>query len=118
MESSNLESEEKEEISKIKSIDLFDNLKNDYFLQEVFNHLEKKKLLKMIKYNRNIMERIDININDYKEYSEQYSSIELELKPVNEKYGSFIRINKEGEKFYHIYFNPNKKEIILKNMNK
>ena len=48
----------------------------------------------MIKYNKNIKNRINININDYKEYSEKYSSIEIYIKPVKNKYGKFININK------------------------
>ena len=47
----------------------------------------KKKSLDIIKYNNNIKERINISIKDYKEYSEIYSSIGIEIKPVNNKYG-------------------------------
>ena len=38
----------------------------------------KKKSLDIIKYNKNIQKRINISIKDYKEYSEIYSSIEIE----------------------------------------
>ena len=107
MESNNL----KEEKNQIKSKDKYDNLKNDYFLQKVFNNLEKKKSLDFIKYNKSIKKRLNINIKDYKEYSEKYSSIEIEIKPVNNKYGKFINIKKEDEHFFHIYFNNNKEEI-------
>ena len=55
----------------------------------------KKKSLEIIKYNNNIKNRINISIKDYKEYSEIYSSIEIEIKPVNNKYGKFININKK-----------------------
>ena len=51
----------------------------------------------MIKYNKNIKKRIDININEYKEYLEIYSSIEIEIKPTNNKYGQFINIKKVNE---------------------
>ena len=57
---------------------------------------------------KNIKERINININDYKEYSEL---IEIEIKIAKNKYGKFINIKKEEEIYYHIYFNNNKKEI-------
>ena len=110
MGSSNLTSEEKVEKNQIKSIDKFNNLKADYFLQKVFNNLETKKSLNIIKYNNNIKKRINININDYKEYSEKYSSIEIEIKPINNKYRQFINYSKEDEKYYHIYFNDNKEE--------
>ena len=70
----------------------------------------KKKSLDIIKYNKKIKERINISIKDYKEYSETYSSIIIELKPVNNKYGKFINMN-ENELYYHIYLNDNKEEI-------
>ena len=68
-------------------------------------------MLEIIKYNKNLKNRININIKDYKEYSEIYSSIEIEIKPVKDEYGEFINTNKENEKYYHIYFNDNKEEI-------
>ena len=37
--------------------------------------------------NESIQKRIYINIIHYKEYSEKYSSIEIEIKPVEKKYG-------------------------------
>ena len=37
--------------------------------------------------------------------------IEIEIKPVNNKCRQFININKENEKYYHIYFDKNKVEI-------
>ena len=77
----------------------------------------KKKILDIIKYNKNIKERINISLQDYKEYSEIYSSIEIEIKPANNKYGKFININEENENYYHIYFNDNKEEIKIKYLN-
>ena len=96
---------------KIESKDIFKNLKNDYFLRNVFNNLLKKKLLDIIKYNKNIQKGINIIINDYKNFSEKYSSIEIEIRPFNKKYGKFIYIKKEEEIYYHIYFNNNEEEI-------
>ena len=40
---------------------------------------------------------MNININNYKESSEKYSSIEIKIKPVKNKYGQFINIKKEEE---------------------
>ena len=104
-------SKEKTVSNKIESKDIFKNLKNDYFLQKLFHILLKKKSLDIIKYNKKIKERINISIKDYKEYSEIYSSIEIEIKPVNNKYGEFINMNENDKKYYHIYFNDNKEEI-------
>ena len=72
MESDNLVFKENGEIGKMKSKNKYEKLKNDYFLQKVFNNVEKKKLLNIVKYNKNIKKRINININDFKEYSEKY----------------------------------------------
>ena len=58
------------EISQKKSKDIFKNLKSDYFLIKLFDNLEKKKLLDIVKYNKNIKNGININNNDYKEYLE------------------------------------------------
>ena len=100
---------------KKESKNILKNLKSDYFLQLLFNNLLKKKSLDIIKYNKNIKERINISIKDYKEYSEKYSSIEIEIKPANNEYDKFININKENEIYYHIYFNNNNIEEIKRN---
>ena len=111
MELGNLTSKEKVEKNKIKSDAKFEKIKADVFLEKLFNILEKKKVLNLVKYNKNIKRRINININDYKEYIEKYSSIEIEIKPINNEYGQFINIKKGDEKYYHIYFNNNEEEI-------
>ena len=96
---------------KIVSKNIFKKLKSDYFLQKLFNHLLKRKSLDIIKYNKIIKNRININIKNYKEYAEIYSSIEIEIKLVNNEYGKFINVKKENEKYYHIYFNDGGEEI-------
>ena len=110
MKSDNLVSKEKVEINQIKSKNKYEKLKSDYFLQKLFNNLKTKKLLNIVKYNKKIKKRINIKINDYKEYSEKYSSIEIEIKPVNNKYGQFINFKDEDKKYYHIYFNNHEEE--------
>ena len=109
--STNELTKDKRELNKIELKDIFKDIKSKYILKKIFNNLMEKKSLDIIKYNKNIRERIDISIKDYKEYSEIYSSIEIELKPVNNQYGKFINFNKENEIYYHIYFNNNKEEI-------
>ena len=61
---------------------------------------------------------MNININNYKEYLEVYSSIEIEIKPINNIYGKFINIDKGNETYYHIYFNNDKEEIKRNYLNK
>ena len=100
---------DKKELNGIEMKDIFKNLKNDYFLLKIFNNLMKKKSLDIIKYNKNIQKRINISIKDYKEYSEIYSSIEIELKLVKNNHDTFIDYHK-GRKYFHIYFNNTKKK--------
>ena len=66
---------EKPEEKPIKLKDIFKNLKSDFFLLKIFRNLNKKNALKIVKYNKNFQKRINLNINDYKNYSEIYSSI-------------------------------------------
>ena len=82
MKSSSELSKEKIRLNKKDTKDILKKLKSDYFLLILFNNLFKKKSLEIIKYNKNLKNRININIKDYKEYLEMYSSIEIEIKPV------------------------------------
>ena len=68
-------------------------------------------MLEVVKYNKKIQMILDINLDEYKEYSYEFTPIEIEIEPA-EVYGKFINIrNKEEEKYYHIYFNDCLKEI-------
>ena len=121
MNSSNGLSNEKTELNKVESKDIFKNLRSKYILQKVFYNLLKKKSLDIIKYNNNLKERMNISIKDYKDYKEYleiYSPIKIEIKPVNNKYGDFIYVNEENEKYIHFYFIDNKEEIKRYNLNK
>ena len=101
MESNNLISGEKTEKKKDKSFSKYENIKSKYILLKIFDNLEKKRRLEIIKNNKNMKRRINLNINDYKEYSEKYSSIEIEIKTVNNKSGKFINIKEKDKKYYH-----------------
>ena len=112
---SELSNNQKTETNKTEAKCDFKAIKNDYFLMKVFNNLQKKNSLEMAKYNKKIKKRLNLNINDYKEYCEIYSSIEIELIPVNDKFGKFININEKNSLYYHIYFNNNNKEETKRN---
>ena len=119
MNPSNDLSSEKSDSNKVESKDIFKNLKSDYFLQKLFDNLQKKKSLDITKYNKAIQKRIELNVNDYKKYSEIYSSIEIEILTNKNEYGNFINIhNNENERYFHIYFNNNKEEIKRNYLNK
>ena len=91
------------------------NIKSHYFLQKIFEHIPKKISLGIINYNKTLQQRLNTNINDYKDYSEKYSSIEIEVLPIKNKYGNFINIDYRFQKYFHIYFNNNKNEEIKRN---
>ena len=85
------------------------NVKSDFILKKFFGYMTERKSLEAVRYNKSIQKRLNININHYKAYSEEYSSIELDIIPKKGEYGKFINIKKEDKKFIHIYFNDNKK---------
>ena len=104
-----------EEQGQSKLIDANNQLKNvksDYFIQKFFGYMKKRKSLETVRYNKSIQKRINININHYKAYSEEYSSIELDIIPMKGKYGEFINIEEDDKKYFHIYFNDNKNKEI------
>ena len=103
----NLANKKKLIINQIKSRNKFENLKSDYFLRKVFYNLQEKKYFDIVKYNNYIKKRINLNNKDY----EELSKIEIEIKPINDKYGKFINMKGGYEEFYHIYFNNNNEEI-------
>ena len=107
-----------EKLNLIKSKNKFINIKSDYFIQKLFANMQKRISLKIIKCNINIQKRLNININNYKDFSEKFSSIELDIIPIQKEYGPFIKINEENKKYFHIYFNNNKEEIKRTELNK
>ena len=87
------------------------SIKSIFFIRRLLNILHKKRMLEVAKYNKKIQKILDISLDDYKEYSYNFTPIEIEIKPAEVK-GKFINIsNKEEEKYYHIYFNDSFEEI-------
>ncbi len=104
-----------EKLNLSKSNNKFINLRSDYFMQKLFDYMQEKISLKIIKCNINLQKRLKININNYKDFAEKFSSIELEIIPNQNEYGPFINIKEEDKKYFHIYFNDNKGEIKKQN---
>ena len=93
------------EDEKIKKSINFDNLKSDYFLIKVFDTIKKKKSLEIMKYNKQLQKRLNISINDYKEYFQLHSFIELKIKFKDSiTKDKFINISEEEKECIHIYF--------------
>ena len=80
-------------------------VKSKFIIEEIFNNLCKKKFLKIIKYDKKIQNKLDIKQNDFKIFTD----IEIEIIPVNYKYGEFIKM--ENKEYYSIYFNDSEEEI-------
>ena len=57
---------------------IFMKIRNKYILKLIFDNLNWKKELEIIKYNKNIQERLEIGIIDYKKES---FKIEIEIFP-------------------------------------
>jgi len=98
-------------INKIKSIAVLESLKSKYILQKIFDNLSKDRAVKIIKFNKKLQERLDMINNEYQNYIDYGSDIELEIIPDEMEYGQFININNEEKNYYHIYFDNNKEEI-------
>ena len=113
--SSNTSKENSKENESAKPNPIIEKLKSDFFLQKLYDIIPKKKKLEIVKYNKKVQNRLDLGIKDYKEYSETFTPIEIEIIPTKDKYGEFIYINKNNKLYYHIYFNDNKEEIKNKN---
>ena len=94
-------------LNQCQSIGNIHNIKSQFLLQNLFNMIPKKKSLLIVKYNKKIQNKININIKDYKNYCEQYTTIEIEIIPAKGKYGLFY--NRKDFKNFHPYFNDNKK---------
>ena len=59
-------------------INLLDDIRSKYILKKIFENIQKKKSLNIIKYNKNIQERLEIGIDDY----EKYGIVEIEIIPI------------------------------------
>ena len=89
-----------------------ENINSKFNLAHIFNNLQKHKFFNIIKYNKALQNRLNLNIKNYKECSELFTPIEIEIIPAEKKYGKFINIKYEKQKIYtHIYFNDSNKEI-------
>ena len=108
MESSINESKENnKENESAKTNPITENIKSRYILSKIFGNMTKKKKLEIVKYNKRIQNRINLSVKDYKEYSETFTPIEIEIRHTKGKYGEFININEDDKLYYHIIFAKN-----------
>jgi len=91
-----------------------DNLKSNYSLKKISDFIQKGKLLGIVKYNKILQKRLNLSIKNYKEFSEIFTPIEIEIITIINKMNisyKFININENEKSYFHIYFNDNKEEI-------
>ena len=91
-----------------------DNLKSNYSLKKICDFIKKGKLLGIVKYNKILQKRLNLSIKNYKEFSEIFTPIEIEIITIINKMNisyKFININENEKSYFHIYFNDNKEEI-------
>ena len=93
----------------------FGILKCDFFLRILFNILEEKKRLLIVKKNKVLLKRLKLKIEDYIDYQTRVDNkkpIIIEIIPKKDKSGNFINILDavKNDSFFHIYFNDNKEE--------
>ena len=62
---------------------MLDNLKSKYILQKIFEKIKNKRKLNIIKYNKRVMIKLDINKEDFETY--------ITLKEFNVKYNTNIQ---------------------------
>jgi len=60
----------KEELNHITSKNQILNIKNNFIANKVIKPLNTKKLLEIMKYNKRLQKKFNIDINSYKEYLE------------------------------------------------
>ena len=84
------------------------NIKSIYILKQILDILDESILLNLIRYNKYHQNKLNIDINTYKEAKK----IEIEIIPYYQcDKEKFINIPIKKEMFFHIYFNDNKEEI-------
>jgi surface protein len=112
MNSRNNNSKDKE-MKQTKSNLVLEKIKSDYFLMKLLDIMKKNRMFEIVKYNKKLQKRLNLSINDYKEYFNEYTSIEIELRVKNDRYyeEKFINIPYRNEKHCHIYFDNSSEEI-------
>ena len=88
-----------------------DYIKSKYILKMIFDNLKEDKKLNIIKNNKRIQNRLEMDIKDYKKYSEMYTSIEIEAIPQKLHFSFANTFTKSTNKnYYHIFIN-NEEEL-------
>ena len=100
------------QIQNIKeSNNYFNFVKSKNILKLIFKYLNTKRKLKILKCCKKMQEKLDVVLNDFKDYSEKFSTIIIEIIPSKNKYGKFINYRDYNSSYFFIYFNDNHKRV-------
>ena len=91
----------------------YSDVKSHYILEIIFNNLNEMKLLNIIRYNKNIKNKLNKNINDYKNFLKIEIEVEVDVEK-NKDHEKFININGANYNLFEFY-NSDTKEKILNN---
>ena len=92
--SNNASKENNKEKERAKQNPIIENIKSRYILSKIIDIIPKKKKLEIVKYNKRIQNRLNLNVKDYKEYSETFTPLEIEIIPSKGKYGNLLKLVK------------------------
>ena len=111
----NKKNKKKEGIKSNQVISFLENIKSHYIIKQILDNLQRKRFLEIFKYNKNIQNKIELDIKDYKKYSEIYSLIEIEASPIEKENIKIINISdKIYSRYYHVYINDSREELKTK----
>ena len=65
---------------------LLDNIKSKIILKKIFENISVYKYVNLIRYNNHLQKKLKKSLDDYK----ALSKIEIEIFPIEEKYGEII----------------------------
>ena len=82
-------------------------IKSKIILNKIISNSSKIIKFNLIKYNKKIQKRLNVNINDYEE---EFSPIEIKIMFSGNKHGQFINFDKMNEKYFHIYADNKEKK--------
>ena len=104
-----------EENRRFSRKNVLNMIRSKYILGQIMNNLLNNKLLDIIRYNKNIKNKIDKDIRDYKS---EYFKIEIELITTGHfyRYNKFINFQKKMNHiiiFFFFFIKQKKKQIKL-----
>ncbi len=85
-------------------MNIYNKIKSKYILKIIFSYINPKISLGIIKYNKKIQSKLELSLEDYKEYNQ----IEIDVIPIDylpKKSNNIIFIEKGTEPYFHIYIN-------------